>query len=108
MIEEPQIVKFSNECARSFCDKIAGAYLSAKSLLTMYEAKDIENNIIIETAGDITQYINDGAQTDGRSPISGSGVIAVQRIANWIVLNSEADENYTVNTVFRYAVNPRS
>lgn len=101
MITNPQIIKFSNENVRTFCDKIASAYLGAKQLLTLYEAKSVESMV----SGVWFDTLDDGSDVDGRTPISGSGIIAVQRIARWIVLNAEADDNYTVNTVFNVAVN---
>ncbi len=102
MISDPQTVTFSNDHVRKFADKIGGAYLEAKKLVMLYQAKGIEAIILSDPSG----YIEDKSELDGRTSITGGDIYAIKQIALWIITNSESDFNYTVNTVMKVAVNP--
>lgn len=70
MIDTPQAIKFSNEYVRTLADQFAGAYALAQNFVALYYAK----GLAAQFPDDDKEIVNDGAERDGRTPITGHDV----------------------------------
>lgn len=81
-ISSPQVVKFSNETARPGGDAIYQLYRALVQFQDFYKSADIEALINKEGSGEI---VDDGAEGDGRTPITGDDVIFLNMGVNDLV-----------------------
>lgn len=64
-MNNPQVVKFSNEQARRAADRFGGLYFTAKELCDAWDAQGLDP-LVPDTA----EAIEDGSAQDGRPPMT--------------------------------------
>lgn len=100
MITDPQAVKFSNEKDRPLADKLCQLYFYSVAVLAEYDANDLAKLFIDK------EIVDDGADKDGRHPITGLDVKAVVDLARQYVMDFETGVNAKLNSALKVAVNP--
>ena len=101
-ITDASAIKFSNEKIRVAADKLYGAYLFAKEVITDWNA--VSMSTLITNTSDV---ISDGSITDGRTQITGAEATSVITRLQELVTDYEASSNSKLNTVVKPSVNPR-
>jgi len=101
MITDPQVKKFADEQVRPLADKVARMTVAIQAFVQTFEAKALGNLI----PNDAT-VIDDGASTDGRTPITGADVHQMLELATDLVAMASG-ENTKMPTVLKVAVNPQ-
>lgn len=102
MIENPQVIRFSNERARVFADMLSSTYWMAKELIANYYADPELGNTLIANMG---EALDDGATQDGRPIVTGNDLLGIVTRASDLVDDLEADNNAKLNTILAVAVN---
>lgn len=101
--ENTQVIKFCNEQIRVAADLKAQQYYTDKSLVNNWFANDIPS--LITSDGTV---IDDGAATDGRSPLTGVDVYNLITRAQENIADMEANSSAKLNTVLVVAVNTQA
>jgi len=101
MIDNVEIVKFSNEKCRPLADLVAGAFQAILNFKQLWEAKGIGDLV-----PDTNEIIDDGAALDGRTQISGADLHKIKILCDDLV-SMGVGENTKIPTVLKVSVNPR-
>jgi len=105
MIENTQVVKFTNEQARILADAMLSAYRTACVVIQFYYANPSLGDTL--TTG-IAEVIDDGATMDGRPIATGNSVLGIITRASELKADMEANNNAKLNTLLQLAVNGQS
>lgn len=106
MLDDPRLVKFSNEKLRILADTVEAALRGAELAIAEYDAAGL-----VSTITSPAEQIVDGSPADGRNPIVGQSVMNyIQNLRDILAIFNTADEQgITLRNKNRYlAVNPRS
>jgi hypothetical protein len=101
-MSSPQVVKFCNERIRPCADTIARVAVQVSAIVQEWQAKGLVDQI-----PDDATVIDDGAATDGRTPITGHDVRQMIALAEDLVAMATG-QNTRMPTVIKVAVNPGS
>lgn len=111
-MNDPQIVRFSNENIRPFAELLAQAYYSAKQLTDQFDSKGLAT--ILGLSGDWltnpnpfslpTEIVDDGRVNEGVTQLAIGDIGRVYRMAQWIIENAEASDKYMVSQVLKASV----
>ena len=101
-ITDSSAIKFSNEKIRVAADRLFGAYLFAKQVVTEWNAVNMSS--LITNTSDI---ISDNSNIDGRTQITGIDATNVITRLQELISDYEASSNAKLNTVTKPSVNPR-
>lgn len=101
--ENTQVIKFCNEQVRVVADLKAQQYYTDKAIVNNWFANNMP--AIITSDGTI---IDDGAATDGRSPLTGVDVYTIITRAQENIADCEANSNAKLNTILAVAVNTQA
>lgn len=100
-VTNPTAVAFCNNRVRPVADKLAQAY---------YLAKEVRNEWYANNMGDILPVgggtVADGADVDGRHPITADAAILIINRLEDLIADYEASNNAKLFTVLAVAVNP--
>ncbi len=100
-ITDPRAVKFANENARVAADLFAQGYYRAKAAIDQVDAQGLE--ALFPDA----ETVEDGADVDGRSRITGAHVTGVITAMRALVADMEANGSAKLNAILQVAVNTR-
>jgi hypothetical protein len=100
MITNVQAVKFCNEKVRPAADALGQAYETLRRLKMEWDATLMANLIPNDTT-----VIADGADTDGRKPITGQMVYNILNRGFEYMTDQEANFNAKLNTIKQVTVN---
>lgn len=100
MISVPQAVKFSNERIRVLADEFAQIQTLLSLTLAEWSAKGISGLI----TNDAT-VIDDGADGDGRTPITGADIYAIIGLCNTFQTMAIGPDS-AMPTILKVSVNP--
>ena len=101
-IDNPQVVRFSNERVRQAADRFGQLYNWCKAVRDEWQAQGIGALI----PNDPAEEILDGAQTDGRPLITGEDVHVIKDRVLELITLLEANGNEKLNQILKVAVNP--
>lgn len=103
MIDNPDVIQFSNTQLRPFCDFMAKSFYSASHMIDLFTAKGIVD-IVNKSAAD---FVGDGSPGDGRTAITGQDILNILNVAQLVskVFADNGDDSIK-NQVLKVAVNP--
>ena len=104
-IDNAQAIRFANEEARVAADALLRAYRTAKVLVQDYYGKSGLSQTFVTGIADTIQ---DGADSDGRSIITGNEVLNLITFASNFIADLEASNNTKLNVLLGVAVNGQS
>jgi hypothetical protein len=103
LITNPQAIAFENTMGRAYAERMYGAYIAAKELVSIWNAQSL-SAVIPNTSTDV---FSDGAQTDGRPIVTGANMTNIITRAQELITDYEATSNAKLNTFLALAVTPR-
>lgn len=101
-ITDPKAVRFCNEQIRPSCDKLTQFYWFIKAVKQEYLATPGLATAIPSSASEV---VADGADTDGRTQITGADVQAALTHLNTLIASLEANNAAMLNLFHKIAVN---
>jgi hypothetical protein len=102
-INQPQIKKFANDKARRLADLLGGAYLSCRSVVTIWDTRNL-----IAMVPDTDDVIVDGSAEDGRPPMTGKQLRDLIATARSFCSRMEFNSNEELTRFMAVAVNPEN
>lgn len=100
-ITTPATIRWSNEQVRVLATKLADTYNLAREVQDYYYAHP---ELSAELTANMDGTLLDGAETDGRSLITGNAVLNLITRASELTADYEASSNAKLNTVLAIAV----
>ncbi|GIV51267.1 MAG: hypothetical protein KatS3mg038_1788 [Candidatus Kapaibacterium sp.] len=92
-MDNPIVIRFSNEHLRPLMNDLASAYHKAKVALQVYEALGLQQ-YLQHDVGTFQDYLQDGSPHDGRPPISAGGLaLIMQNMQGFIAHLEQPDPN---------------
>jgi hypothetical protein len=99
-VTNAQAVAFSNNRARRMADLLYSAYLTAKSLVSEWNAQNVSD--VVPNTSDL---LVDGSALDGRAPVTGAQVTNIVTRCQELIADYEAGGSAKLNTVVAVKVN---
>lgn len=97
-VTDPTAVRFSNELIRPFARRMYELYMQARELTERWYAANMGAMFPINAG-----TVQDGAESDGRVPITANDVLLVVTRASELVADMTANNNAKLNTVAKPA-----
>ena len=101
-ITNAQVVKWSNQHARTVADVWCTLYNFAKIASTVYDSQSLDTLI-----PNTTDFIADKSDEDGRGRITGAKLRAIKAQLDAFLADADAGGGAKRNAIFAIAVNPR-
>lgn len=99
-VTNPTAVAFCNTRTRPAADKLAQAYYLAKQITDEWAAKEI-GSLLVKDGG----IVADGAEADGRNPITADAAVLMIGVLGDFIADLEANDNAKLHAILAIAVN---
>lgn len=102
-IINPEVIKFSNETIRPMADRLARMFYFAEGVQDLVSAKPQLLDELLK-GGDL----KDGAEVDGRPPLTGEQIKTIIEQVNEFVADYRANDSAKLKIILQASVNPQS